>query len=180
MNEVAKYLGRGLLVLALSGSVFACGDDDDGPNDNDAGPEAGSSGSRAGTGGRAGSGSGGRSGSDADAGPDPEECIEATEDVDAPVSAACAECLCDEDAEATIECNVDCWALIECVLVACDGDADDVLCIAAECDDEVSGDISDLMEVGMLSSAVPFDGCEAECPAPNTDPDAGGDTDAGN
>jgi hypothetical protein len=102
-----------------------------------------------------------------------------TDEIEAPVDLDCAVCLCDEDTEATYECNEDCWALIACVQLACDGDADATQCIIDECSDDVGGS-TNLMAVGALSSAVPFGDCEVECPAPGTDGGIDPDTDAGN
>jgi hypothetical protein len=170
MVAFAQYLRRGLLVIALSGAVFACGDDDDGDG-NDAGAQDGGQ-SGSGDAGRGGAGSGGT-----DAGPTSDECVEAVADANSPAPAACVECLCDEDPIATSACDEDCWVLIACVQRECEGDPEDTDCIVAACAAEVGG-VTSLMEIGMVADAVPLGACSAECPASTGD--AGSDEDAGN
>jgi hypothetical protein len=174
VHDVASYLGRGVLVLALSGTVFACGDDDDSPGDNDAG-EAGTGGSRAGTGGsRAGTGGGGAGtggSSVTDGGVSVDECIDDSVQTAGP---ECLACVCAAGAEETIDCSAACWALVECVARDCAGDGRDAACIIANCEDYLGGNV--LAEAAAFYDVIGM--CTDECTALPSD---GGtdDTDGG-
>jgi hypothetical protein len=132
MNGLGSILGRGLLVLALSGfALVGCGDDDGGGGGEtdageDAGPRAGHGGGGAG---HAGGGAGGGAG-DGGSTITPEECEEMAVQAAGP---ECLACVCAEGAEETVACEADCWALVECVGSMCDGDGTDIACITSSC-----------------------------------------------
>ena len=155
MKGLPKFIGRGLLVLALGSCAFACGDDDGGSKPKpDAGGEAGSSG-------EAGSG-------DVDAG--------------GGASEACVECGCTNGYDELVACNADamCWALISCFQTNCSDLADPTdmtmrtNCAVSNCADSIGGAATATPAGAVLTAS-----CATEC-APTSGGDGGTDTDAGN
>ena len=171
MNDVAKYLGRGLLVLALSGAVFACGDDDDNGDESPDGGEAGTGGDEGGTGGdEGGTGGGGTGGTDAGPSVTPEECEEDAVQASGP---ECLECVCEAGPEETVACSADCWSLVSCVGSRCGGDGSDIPCITSMCSAFLGGDApAEAMAFGPVIRM-----CTDVCQSPVTD--GGADPDAG-
>lgn len=106
MTGLSKTLGRGLLILALASSAFACGDDD---GHDDPEPDGG-----AGSGGSGGSGGG----DDGGAGSGPVSVAECVMDAKVVTmdmtSDACLSCACTEGLAEVTACNATCWALIDC------------------------------------------------------------------
>lgn len=164
MNGLARYVGRGLLLVALSGVVGGCGDDDDDASGGNDGGEAG----RGGSGGRGSSGSGGRDAGGS--GITPEQCAD---DAVQSVGAACLACVCEIDPEETVACRATCWDLVTCVATRCDGDGSDVDCVNGECG-EFLGGASQASTFGLV-----FDQCSEICTSSSV-VDAGSDSDAGN
>jgi hypothetical protein len=167
MNSPLSLLGRGLLVLALSGFAVACGDDD-GPSPSDDSGVAGSGG-RGGSGG-AGSGGAGSGGSPADTGTGltPQECEEMS--VQAP-GAECLACVCDVDPDITAACGEGCWGLVSCVGSRCGGDGGNTACILAMCGSFLVGD--NAMQATAFGPVIGM--CLDACSAPPVGTDAGTD-----
>jgi hypothetical protein len=175
MTGLSKFLGRGLLVLAISSFSVACGDDDDGTSNPDGG-EAGKGGAGsggkggAGSGGKGGAGSGGKGGAGAGAGGaggDSCEDIAEKNSAGVPTNNNCRECVCEKSQTAAKACTKDCWTLAYCVVDnGCD--ATDTTCIANACTDDL-GTVAKLVAAGDLATAVDFDGCAADCFAPEID-----------
>ena len=127
MTALTKTLGRGLVILALTSSAFACGDDGGGGKSD---PDAGAAGS-----GGSGSDDGGAgSGSVA-------QCVTDAQEVTMNMTPmACLSCACTEGADEVNECDANCWALIDCFGSAdkC-GDVDTtdmaaaIMCITMSC-----------------------------------------------
>ena len=176
MKGLSKFLGRGLLVLALGSCFVACGDDDDDdvPDGGGSGGSSGSAGSSAGKGGAgAGGTTAGKGGTDA--GP-MTTCEDVAEDMSTSVDTnpECISCLCDMKDAATKACTGDCWKLAYCVAGSGCGTSD-TTCIRAACTTKLGG-MEKYMAAAVLAVAVPFQMCAADCFAPVDD----GTTDAGN
>ena len=168
MNGLGSILGRGLLVLALSGFAVACGDDDGGgDNDHDAGNDGGPTAGHAGGGaGHAGGGAGHEA--DTGTGVTPEQCEEMAVQAAGP---DCLACVCAEGPEETVACDEMCWGLVQCVGSECDGDGSDTACIVAACGPFLGG----------ATAAMAFGPIITQCLdvcAPTTGVDGGAD--AGN
>ena len=165
MNGLGSILGRGLLVLALSGFAVACGDDDGG--DDNTGTDAGEdAGGRAGTSGGGAGTSGGGAGTDGG--------ITAAECEEMAVQAAgpdCLACVCAEDPDVTVACDETCWSLVQCVGSECDGDGTNTACIVSACADFLGGATAAMAFGPVITQCL--DVCE-----PPAGPDAGAD--AGN
>jgi hypothetical protein len=183
MTGLSKTLGRGLLMLVLASSAFACGDDD---GNDDPTPDGG-----AGTGGSGGSGGGG---DDGGAGSGPvtvAECVMEAKTVTMDMTSdACLSCACTEGLAEVTACNANCWALIDCFgnPAKC-GDVDTsdtaaaVTCIMASCPNV---DIATAMTSGPAATAlgtVLSSSCSMQCasaaPADGGMAGTGGDTDGG-
>jgi len=172
------------LVLVLLGSCLmvaggaGCGDDDGG------GGKAGADGGGSGNGGGGGSGDsgapdggGGSSGSGAAGSGAPDaghltkaECLAMSVQT---IPDACLDCTCEADPDATAQCGGDCWSLLTCVVVRCDGKLDDLACIAAQCSDFMSGAAS---AMAMVAGPVLTE-CATVCTSVADD---GGTEDGGN
>jgi hypothetical protein len=183
MTGLSMTLGRGLLILALASTAFACGDDDGGDDhEPDSGADAGGSG-----------GSGG--GDDGGAGSGPvtvAECVtEAKAVTMSMTSDECLSCACTEGLAEVTACNATCWALIDCFgspAKCADVDTTDtaaaVTCIMMSCPNV---DIAMAMASGDAATAlgtVLSDSCSTQCAtaAPADGGMAGtggGDTDGG-
>ena len=173
MKGLSKFLGRGLLVLALGCMAVACGDDDDHPAKDGGAGEGGSGGTKAGSGGSAGkAGSSGKGGAAGDSGVDCAGTAKENSGNMAPDK--CVSCLCGMKPMETAACTADCWKLANCVAAHCD--ASDTNCIIANCADAVGG-AANLATVGALARATPFTACAADC-FTMMKPDA--ETDGGN
>ena len=172
MNRLSSCLGRGLLVLALSGFAVACGDDDDG-RDHDAGEDAGPTAGRAG-GGAGRDGGSGRDGGAAgrDAGPPPTmaECLDAVDTATmGGVSDSCANCVCEAGPREAAACTGACWGLIQCYGAMCaeftPGTNEGSTCATSKCAQFISG-VTGAMPLG----AIIRSDCSTECVAtPETD-----------
>lgn len=177
MKGLSKFLGRGLLVLALGTCFVACGDDDDGSG-SDAGPDGGGTGGTSGSSGKGGSSgsSAGKGGSSGDGSVVMPMCEDAAEEASKVVTTSddCIECLCDMKPSATAACTGDCWKLAYCVAASGCGTSD-TTCIQAACV-SVIGNMTKYSAAAVLALATPFTACAAECFVPGTD---GGTTDAG-
>lgn len=174
MTGLSKFLGRGLLVLALGCSVGACGDDDDdGPAPDAGAGSGGSGGSKAGSGGSK-AGTGGMAGTMQTSGDITKaECIEMAKDTTGNMAkASCYDCLCGMKPQETAECTADCWKLANCAVT--NGCGTDVNCIVAECTDDL-GDSMKLAAAGTLARATPFTACADDC----FEAEGDADTDAG-
>jgi hypothetical protein len=127
MSDFSKHLAHGVLALALSSPVLACGDDDqpDVGSDCGCGDRDGSSAGRGGRGGTGSGGDGGSGGAGSDAGSmdvSEAECLATTaSNAGGTVSDACATCLCRDSANDTAACTADCWALRTCFARHCPG-----------------------------------------------------------
>jgi len=165
MKGLSKFLGRGLLVLALGSCFVACGDDDDDAVTDGGAGTSGGGGTTAGKGGVGGKGGmGGKGGAGGTAGmtaPKCEDTAEAMSDTAVDTSAACITCVCDKSEAATIACTGDCWKLAYCV-VANGCDATDTTCITNACTDDL-GTTAKLAAAGALAMKVNFAGCAAQC-----------------
>ena len=173
MKGLSKFLGRGLLVLALGSCFVACGDDDD-DDVPDGGGSGGSSGS-AGTSGKGGSGGSTTAGKGGDGGV-VMTCEAVAEDMSTTVDTnpECISCLCDMKDAATKACTGDCWKLAYCVAESGCGTSD-TTCIQAACVTKLGG-MTKYMAAAILALAVPFQPCAAKCFEPPVD----SGTDAGN
>jgi hypothetical protein len=164
MKGLSKFLGRGLLVLALGSCFVACGDDDDdATTDGGAGMSgSGGKGGASGAGGKGGaSGKGGAAGGAGTVAPKCEDTAEAMSDTAVETSAACITCVCDKSEAATIACTGDCWKLAYCVVEnGCE--ATDTTCITNACTDDL-GTTTKLAAAGALAMKVNFAGCAAQC-----------------
>jgi hypothetical protein len=174
MKGLSKFLGRGLLVLALGCVAVACGDDDDHPAKDGGAGEGGSGGSKAGTGGSK-AGTGGKGGSTAGDGSTADCADTAKENSGNMAPDKCVSCLCGMKPTETSACTADCWKLANCVAAHCD--ASDTNCIIANCADAVGG-AANLATVGALARATPFTACAADCFTAPPPKDA--ETDGGN
>ena len=180
MKGLSKFLGRGLLVLALGSCFVACGDDDDG-DPTDAGPDAmaGTGGvGGAGRGGVGGAGRGGSAGDSGMAGTGGNDCQEAATEASKVTmsSAKCVDCLCDMRPSATADCTGDCWKLAYCV-AASGCMTSDTTCIRGKCVTPLGG-MDKYTAAAMLAVSVPFQMCALDCFGPPQDAD-GGTVDAG-
>src|SRR5688572_907224 len=101
------FLGRGFLVLALTGFAVGCGDDDD-PGPADAGTAG-----KGGTGG-GGGGKGGTGGT-----PSKQECITATAKNTKLLAPTCVDCACGSMPATIAKCDAGCWNLFFCVVTKC-------------------------------------------------------------
>src|SRR5688572_14839946 len=96
------FLGRGFLVLALTGFAVGCGDDDDDPP----APDAGTAG-KGGTGGKGGSGGKGGTGGTVSK----QECVTATTAATKLLAPACVDCACGSMPATIAKCDKGCWNL---------------------------------------------------------------------
>ncbi len=161
VKKPALALAMGILVLALAG--VGCGDDDG------SGGTSGSSGT-GGTGGTSGTGGTGGTGGT----PTISECVAEAGDALAdilPLSEACLTCICTADVEATDDCtnNSQCWDLVNCSVVMCQGDTQ---CALQMCTAFLQGYTT---ATALRPSIV---ACQETC-FPGSTMDAG-DTDGGN
>ncbi len=157
MKLSSELIGRGLLVLALTGYAVGCGDDTSG--EKDAGSDA-----SAGTGGTGANGGTGAAGSAGDGG---QECG-APQDI----PEQCVACSAERDAAATAMCDATCISLLECAAGAMCSDA---TCLMACCGDFLGG-LNGLLAVYGQDGMGPLASCIQDmCPTGD-----GGTDDAGN
>jgi hypothetical protein len=176
MKGLSKFLGRGLLVLALGSCFVACGDDDDDDAPVDAGGSGGSGGTTAGKGGSGGTttaGKGGMGGTTPSGTMTCEEVAADMSDTAVDTNPECISCLCDMKDAATKACTGDCWKLAYCVAGSGCGTSD-TTCIRAACTTPLGG-MEKYMAAAVLAVAVPFSMCAADCfvPVDASTPDAG-------
>lgn len=162
------FLGRGFVVLALCGSVAACGDDDD-DSPTDAGTPKAGTGGKGGAGGAKG-GSGGAGGSVS-----PAQCVTSTTTASKVIglSAGCIDCACKAASTAIAGCNENCWKVIGCAVTKCAAKlADKAMadaCVGMMCTAELGapGGLAAAAAGPVLTGPTCAKACAAPPPVPN-------------
>jgi hypothetical protein len=167
MKGSIGLLGRGLLVLALSGYVIGCGDDGGGGGGGEGGTTGGGGSGGGGTGG-GGTGGGGTGGGEADTGmPDVTvaQCVDMTETATGGmIMPDCPMCICEAGLDQAVACAGDamCWPFISCFSMNCDVTEPDMMvrtmCATTNCMSTITG-ATNAAPLGMVIAAS----CVTEC-----------------